>query len=122
MSWIASELPDLPTLPISSITQSRQNQVAIHSFSGEHEQRIDYAGPKLHQLVMACNIMTESEAQSFESFWIGRKGSLRPFRYIWQGNSRYWRFDGNYSLDWKPPMLAALSFSIREMHPSEIVL
>ncbi len=121
MPWIAAELPTLPALPISGVAESKADRTTITEFAGETEQRVSYAGHHALSLNVTCNQVRSAQIDAFTAFWAGRKGSLEPFKYTWRGTLRYWRFEGTYSVNWKPPFTGSLTFALREVHPSEIV-
>lgn len=122
MPWIAADIPNLPAMGFANARESRADRATITEFAGELEQRTSYAGHHALLLDLTTGHISESRALEFVDFWAGRKGSLLPFRMVWNGTTRYWRFAGQYSIAWIPPKLATLSFSIRELHPSEIIL
>ena len=121
MPWIAAELPTLPALPVSGVAESKSDRTTITEFAGELEQRVSYAGHHAMTLNVTCNQVKAVQVDTFTAFWAGRKGSLLPFKYLWRGVTRYWRFEGTYSVNWKPPFNGSLTFALREVHPSEIV-
>ncbi|MFO0110783.1 MAG: hypothetical protein ACK52W_09695 [Alphaproteobacteria bacterium] len=122
MPWVASDLATLPTMAVASARESRADRTTITEFAGELEQRIRYAGHHALLLDITTGRLSEAAALNFASFWAARKGSLEPFKMVWNGTLRYWRFNGQYSIQWVPPKLATLTFSLREVHPSEIIL
>ena len=121
MPWIAAELPTLPALPVSGVAESKSDRTTITEFAGELEQRVSYAGHHAMTLNVTCNQVKAAQVDTFTAFWAGRNGSLLPFKYLWRGVTRYWRFEGAYSVNWKPPFNGSLTFALREVHPSEIV-
>ncbi|MBF0153261.1 MAG: hypothetical protein HQL64_05925 [Magnetococcales bacterium] len=121
MPWFASNLPDFPAIFFVSFQESRSDPTRITEFSGEHEQRISYAGPLRRHFEIKTALIKAADVDAFDAFWSGREGQNLPFKLTWRGILYYVRFDGLFTISWRPPKLASIGFAVKEMHPSEII-
>lgn len=121
MAWYPDDLPSFPTISFTTVQESREDPVQIVAFGGEHEQRISYAGPNRRRWEFKTATLKQTQVDTFDTFWVGRQGQNLPFKLTWRGTVHYVRFDGAFTITWKPPQLAQIAFAVKEMHPSEII-
>ncbi|MBF0415593.1 MAG: hypothetical protein HQL79_07475 [Magnetococcales bacterium] len=122
MPYFATDLPSFPAIPIESAQEKRFDPIKIAGFSGEQEQRISYAGPRRRGWEVKTPWVRSATVDLFVPFWEGRAGQMHPFQFTWRQTLYYVRFDGEFSISWHAPDLGQISFSLKEMHPAEIIV
>ncbi|MBF8271557.1 MAG: hypothetical protein HW380_662 [Magnetococcales bacterium] len=121
MAYYPPDLPSLPNIPIETAQENRSDPIKIVDFSGEHEQRISYAGPRRRRWTLKTPWIRAGVVGLFPPFWEGRQGQMLPFKFIWRQTEFFVRFDGEFDIFWRGPDLGQISFFVKEMHPSEII-
>lgn len=121
MAWYPPDLPTFPNLPLESVQEKRSDPVKVVEFGGEAEQRISYAGPRRLTWEVKTTLARAATLDLFLPFWEGRQGQMLPFKFIWRQVEYYVRFDGQFTLSWRAADLGQISFSLKQMHPSEII-
>jgi hypothetical protein len=122
VSWIASELSTLPTVFIETISEGQKDLSKILEFSGSHEQRISYGTFMRRTYQITSNTLDATESAAFITFY-GNHGNLTPFKFVYESETIYVRFDGGYVMDGTVAdgIKKSVRFGLTEVNPAEII-
>lgn len=123
MSWIGAELETLPTFFIDTISEGQQAKAKIASFSGYHEQIMEYGSFKRRTYRITSGVLNATESAAFISFYEDH-GMLTPFKFVYEGSTIYVRFDGGYSMSGtvSSGIKKSVRFGLVEKNPAEIII
>jgi hypothetical protein len=122
MSWVAAELETLTTIFIETISESQKDKSKIIEFSGAHEQRVSYGSFMRRSYQITSDALNATESAAFIAFYEGH-GNLTPFKFVYESETIYVRFDGGYIMQGtvSPGIKKSVRFSLNEVNPAEII-
>jgi hypothetical protein len=123
MSWIGASLETLPTIFIENISENQSDQVKVIEFSGRHEQVISYGSFMQRTYNITSGTLDATESAAFITFY-GDHGNITPFKFIYESETIYVRFDGGYVMNGtvSSGVKKSVRFTLKEKNPSEIIL
>lgn len=122
MSWIAADLETLPDIFFETISEGQSGQVQIADFPGGHEQVIAYGSFMKRTYQITSGSLDTTESAAFISFYSDH-GNITPFKFIYEGETIYARFDGGYTMDGTVAdgIKKSVRFGLKEKNPAEII-
>jgi hypothetical protein len=122
MSWLASELDTLPgEVEFTGISEKQKFENRVTSFPGGYEQRISYTDTGRLSLNCQCPLKKDTSIATFRDFWLDHY-EIEPFKMTYDGATIYVRFEGSYSFSRRAPDLYQATFSVVEVHESEVIV
>lgn len=122
MSWVGATLETLSTMFFETISEGVETQAKIVEFSGYHEQRISYGSFKRRTYQITSGVVDATESAAFISFY-SNHGNLTPFKFVYESETIYVRFDGGYTMSGTVAagIKKSIRFGIKEVNPAEII-
>lgn len=123
MSWIGADLETFPTIFFETVSEGQQDQSRILEFSGYHEQRVSYGNFMRRTYQITSGAIDATESAAFIAFY-GDHGNITPFKFIYDGETLYVRFDAGFVMDGTVAdgVKKSVRFEFKEMNPSEIII
>lgn len=123
MSWIGADLETLPSLFIDTISEGQDDQVKVTEFYGRHEQIVSYGSFMRRTYQVTSGSLDATESAAFITFY-EQHGNITPFKFVYESETIYARFDGGYVMDGTTSegVKKSVRFGLKEKNPAEIIL
>ena len=122
MSWIVADLSTLPTIFFETVSEGQSDQSQVTIFPGRHEQVITYGSFMQRTYQITSGTLDATESAAFISFY-NNHGNITPFKFVYESETIYVRFDGGYVLDGTVAdgVKKSVRFGLTEKNPSEFI-
>lgn len=121
MAWAAEDLETFPSdVEFSTVSEGRVEQISISEFPGGLEERFSYSDQFKRTWSLKTVPMSTTNVDLFLALWGNTYGQRIPFIFAWRSVNYYVRFSGGFQITWITSALASISFSIIEVHSSEV--
>lgn len=122
MAWIGADLSTLTDVFIDKIGEGQKDLTKIIEFSGSHEQRISYGDFMRRTYQITSGALNATESAAFITFY-GDHGNITPFKFVYETETIYVRFDGGFVMDGTVAsgIKKSVRFAIKEVNGAEII-